>query len=71
MSKKEGGGAGDELDELKAKILAMQMEMITYMDHVKQTQERSHEVELHINKITEKSKEKIQSLEDIIHLINS
>ena len=71
MSKKEGGGAGDELDELKAKILAMQMEMITYMDQVKRTQERSHEVELHINKITEKSKEKIQSLEDIIHLINS
>lgn len=71
MSKKEGGGTGDELDELKAKILAMQMEMITYMDQVKRTQERSHEVELHINKITEKSKEKIQSLEDIIHLINS
>jgi hypothetical protein len=41
------------------------------MDQVKRTQERSHEVELHINKITEKSKEKIQSLEDIIHLINS
>jgi hypothetical protein len=58
MSKKEGGGAGDEL---KAKILAMQMEMITYMDQVKRTQERSHEVELHINKITEKSKEKIQT----------
>lgn len=49
----------------------MQMEMITYMDQVKRTQERSHKVELHINKITKKSKEKIESLEDIIHLINS
>ena len=71
MSKKEGGGGGDELDDLKAKLLATQMEMITYMDQVRRTQERSHEIELHINKISEKSKEKIQSLEDIIGLINS
>lgn len=71
MSKKEGGGAGDELDELKAKLLATQMEMITHMDQVRRIQERSHEIELHINRISEKSKEKILSLEDIIRLINS
>ena len=65
------GVGGDELDELKAKLLAKELEMITYMDKVKRTQERSHQIELHITDISQKAKEKIQSLEDIIHLINS
>lgn len=67
---KEGGG-GDELDDLKAKLLKKELEMITYMDQVRRMQERSHQIELHITKITEKSTEKIKSLEDIINLINS
>ncbi len=69
MSKEKSGG--DELDEFKAKLLATQMEVITHMDQVRRTQERSHQIELHIADISHKAKEKVQSLEDIIHLINS
>lgn len=71
MSKEKGGGAGDELDELKAKLLAKELEMITEKDNMKRIQDRSHQIGLHMEKNSNKAREKIQSLEDIISLINT
>ena len=76
MSKKpdkgKGGGSGqpDELDELKAKLLAKELEVFTERSNMARLQERSHQIELHIEHLTVGSKEKIQKLDDIIVFLN-
>jgi len=71
MSKDKKGGVDDELNELKAKLLAREMELITEKDTKKRIEERTYQIELHMDKIANKAREKIQSLDDIINLINS
>jgi len=47
------------------------MELITEKDTKKRIEERSHQIELHMDKVSNKAREKIQSLHDIISLIKS
>jgi hypothetical protein len=73
MSKEKGkgsGGAPDELEETKAKLLAKELELITERNNMRRIQERSHLIETHIDHLATASKEKIQKLEDIITFLN-
>jgi hypothetical protein len=75
MSKKDakkGGGSGesDELELLKAKCLAKELELFTIRDKMHRLEERSLLIENHIERLTTTSKEKIGSLNDIISLLN-
>lgn len=73
MSKEKGkgsGGAPDELEETKAKLLAKELELITERNNMRRIQERSHLIETHIDHLATASKDKIQKLEDIITFLN-
>lgn len=68
MAKKEGGG-GDELDMLKAQLLAKDFDVITITDKMKRVEERSVSVLGSMEKLRNGATEKIMSLTEIINFL--
>ena len=68
MAKKEGGG-GDELDMLKAQLLAKDFDVITITDKMKRVEERSVSVLGSMEKLRNEATEKIMSLTEIISFL--
>lgn len=66
---KSGGKEPDELEMLKATMLAKELEVITVISKMRRLEDRSISMENSMEKLSTQSREKIDTLTDIINFL--
>lgn len=69
MAKKGGGTEPDELEMLKAAVLAKELEVFTVKDKMVRLEGRSQSIEASMEKLSTTSRERIDTLTDIINFL--